>query len=112
MAWQVRAVGMRVPASAGGVARAGSAENAAGSCKAGHIEGARIGRIGVVEVLRVTEVPWVTPRALVARPRRVCGCAAQSAAPLPPTRALRRHTPGALWDRLADGTVGCVACAR
>ena len=45
-----------------------------------------------------------------ARPRRVCGCAAQSAAPLPPTRVLRRPTPAALWDRLADGTVGCVAC--
>ena len=47
-----------------------------------------------------------------ARPRRACGCAAQSDAPLPPTRALRRHTPGALWDRLADGTVGCVACEQ
>ena len=47
-----------------------------------------------------------------ARPGRVCGCAAQSAAPLPPTRALRRHTAGALWGRLADGTVGCVACAQ
>ena len=53
----------------------------------------------------------LTPRARPARPRRACGCAAQSDAPLPPTRALRRHTPGALWDRLADGTVGCVACA-
>ena len=36
-----------------------------------------------------------------------CGCAAQSAAPLPPTRALPRPTPVALGDRLADGTVGC-----
>ena len=53
----------------------------------------------------------LTPRARPARPRRVCGCAAQRAAPLSPTRALRRHTLGALWDRLADGTVGCVACA-
>ena len=54
----------------------------------------------------------LTPRARQARPRRVCGRAAQSAAPLPPTRALRRHTPGTLWGRLADGAVGCVACAR
>ena len=54
----------------------------------------------------------LTPRARPARPGRVCGCAAQSAAPLPPTRALRRHTAGALWGRLADGTVGCVTCAR
>ena len=40
------------------------------------------------------------------------GCATRSAAPLPPTRALQRRTTGAPWDRLADGTVGCVACAR
>ena len=35
-----------------------------------------------------------------------------AAAPLPPTRALQRRTTDAPWDRLADGTVGCVACAR
>ena len=40
--------------------------------------------------------------------RAVCECVGH---PLPPTRALRRHTAGALWGRLADGTVGCVACA-
>ena len=28
------------------------------------------------------------------------------------TRALQRRAADAPWDRLADGTVGCVACAR
>ena len=48
----------------------------------------------------------LTPRARPARPRRVCGCAAQSAAPLPPTRALRPPTPGALWGRFSIFRLG------
>ena len=52
------------------------------------------------------------PRTCDTTHRTVRQAAPERARGVPPKRARRRHTAGALWGRLADGTVGCVACAQ